>query len=255
MATEGYDVWLGNYRGTEYSEGHVNLTVFNQEYWEHTLDDLSLYDLPAMLELVAERTGQAGNIIYIGHSLGCSMGLMYGAHFPERAHKLLKMFMLLAPAHILSNMVSPYRAFAPYADLILSIIRQYGAMRIVSQAEPSRKVVAQTCLESPEMMRLCMQVYNLFYGPNTQIAPESIPVYFNQIPGGTSIKVLRHAADLITSFRMYNYGYNLNKKIYGSPVPPLYDVSKIKTPTYIMVAREDWATTRQVYIIEISIKN
>lgn len=38
MADAGFDVWLGNYRGTQYSEGHVNLTVFDSLYWEHTYE-------------------------------------------------------------------------------------------------------------------------------------------------------------------------------------------------------------------------
>lgn len=35
LADAGYDVWLGNFRGTEYSEGHVNLTVADKRYWDH----------------------------------------------------------------------------------------------------------------------------------------------------------------------------------------------------------------------------
>lgn len=35
LANEGHDVWLGNYRGNEYSQEHVNLTVHDREYWDH----------------------------------------------------------------------------------------------------------------------------------------------------------------------------------------------------------------------------
>lgn len=30
----GYDVWLGNYRGTYPSEDHVNLTTRDPRFWE-----------------------------------------------------------------------------------------------------------------------------------------------------------------------------------------------------------------------------
>lgn len=33
LAEAGYDVWLGNFRGTEYSEGHEILSVYNKKYW------------------------------------------------------------------------------------------------------------------------------------------------------------------------------------------------------------------------------
>lgn len=45
---------------------------------------------------------------------------------------------------------------------------------------------------------------------------------------------------------MYDYGKKSNKLIYGSPIPPTYDVSKIKVPTYIMASMADWATDRKV---------
>ena len=35
LADAGFDVWLGNYRGTRYSQRHQNLTVFDPEYWDH----------------------------------------------------------------------------------------------------------------------------------------------------------------------------------------------------------------------------
>lgn len=38
LANEGHDVWLGNYRGNEYSQEHVNLTVHDREYWDHRLE-------------------------------------------------------------------------------------------------------------------------------------------------------------------------------------------------------------------------
>lgn len=35
LADAGYDVWLGNYRGTEYSEGHTHLNVTQRDYWNY----------------------------------------------------------------------------------------------------------------------------------------------------------------------------------------------------------------------------
>lgn len=35
LASQGYDVWLGNNRGTRYSQGHVSLSPINAEYWDH----------------------------------------------------------------------------------------------------------------------------------------------------------------------------------------------------------------------------
>ena len=33
LADLGYDIWMGNNRGTEYSQGHASLTTDDQAYW------------------------------------------------------------------------------------------------------------------------------------------------------------------------------------------------------------------------------
>ena len=33
LAEAGYDVWIGNNRGTEYSQGHTSLTTDDPEFW------------------------------------------------------------------------------------------------------------------------------------------------------------------------------------------------------------------------------
>lgn len=64
-----------------------------------------------MLHLIADETGNRGNIIYIGHSLGTALGLIYGAEFPDEAKSLVRLFILLSPSYKLGNMKSPYRHF------------------------------------------------------------------------------------------------------------------------------------------------
>ncbi len=46
----GYDVWLGNNRGTKYSLGHKTLTTKDKAYWQFSWTELGKYDLPAMIE-------------------------------------------------------------------------------------------------------------------------------------------------------------------------------------------------------------
>lgn len=48
---------------------------------------------------------------------------------------------------------------------------QVRSIRLFSQAAPARSMIAGMCMESPELMRLCLQGYNQFYGPRTQITP------------------------------------------------------------------------------------
>ena len=45
----GYDVWLGNQRGTTHSlkPGHVSLKTNSKEFWDFSWVEMGLYDAPA----------------------------------------------------------------------------------------------------------------------------------------------------------------------------------------------------------------
>lgn len=53
----GYDVWLPNSRGNKYSRGHIRLNATTDlQYWDFTVNDIALYDLPAFIEFVRWKT-------------------------------------------------------------------------------------------------------------------------------------------------------------------------------------------------------
>ncbi|KAG5875195.1 hypothetical protein JTB14_029369 [Gonioctena quinquepunctata] len=242
LSDAGYDVWLGNYRGNPYSEEHINLTVFDQKYWDHSMDEIALLDLPANFQTILSNTAPGSKVIFVGHSLGTAASLMFSSEYPEVARNMMKMMVLLCPAYTLSNMISPWRMVAPMGNFILDYVRRLKLDRIASQARELRRFVVPVCMESPELMRYCMQLYNIFYGPKTDLGPETVPVYFNQLPGGTSIKILNHAADLVNgNFRKYNYN-ELNYKVYGTRHSPIYDIKKIRVPVYLVYSAQDWTT-------------
>ena len=47
LARAGYDVWLGNQRGTKYSIGHTTLSPKSKEYWQFSWTEMGEYDAPA----------------------------------------------------------------------------------------------------------------------------------------------------------------------------------------------------------------
>lgn len=84
-----------------------------------SIDEMATIDMPMIMEFIARETGRRGDITYIGHSLGCTMGLMYAAEFPQEAKDHIRLFIFMAPAYTLSNMISPYKAFVPFLPKIL----------------------------------------------------------------------------------------------------------------------------------------
>jgi len=54
LADQGYDVWLGNNRGTYFGQKHLSLDPKNKDFWQWTWEEMGTYDLPATIEYILE---------------------------------------------------------------------------------------------------------------------------------------------------------------------------------------------------------
>ena len=67
LIREGYDVWLGNSRGSKHSLLHKEYNYTNDaRYWDFTFTDMGFYDLPAAIDFVRSFSGKS-KITYLGH--------------------------------------------------------------------------------------------------------------------------------------------------------------------------------------------
>ena len=70
LVDEGYDVWLGNNRGTEYSRGHKTLDALQDDsYWLFTWAEMGLYDDTANISMIKQKAS-VDKVYYIGYSQG-----------------------------------------------------------------------------------------------------------------------------------------------------------------------------------------
>ena len=83
LVDEGYDVWIGNNRGTEYSWGHETLDASSDAaYWSWTWAEMGLYDDPANIRMIKDVTG-VDKVFYLGYSQG-TIQMFYGlAHLEQ----------------------------------------------------------------------------------------------------------------------------------------------------------------------------
>ena len=75
LASQGYDVWLGNFRGNKYSKRHITYYEGSAEFWNFGWEELSIFDIPAFTEYILQHsTSEVKKLAYIGHSMGGTAG-------------------------------------------------------------------------------------------------------------------------------------------------------------------------------------
>ena len=96
LCYQGYDVWLGNNRGTKYSSYHETLEPDTHHYWDYCLDDLAQFDFPSMLKYVLSKV-DAPKISIVGFSQGSTQTFLGLAMYPNLCANV-SVFIALAPA-------------------------------------------------------------------------------------------------------------------------------------------------------------
>lgn len=93
----GYQVYLGNTRGV-YGMGHRNFSTSDPRFWDWTIRELAMYDLPALVNHVCAETGYS-KIAFIGHSQGNGLAFIsLSLGMCPSLGKRLSLFVALAPA-------------------------------------------------------------------------------------------------------------------------------------------------------------
>ena len=71
---EGYDVWLGNLRGTKYSRKHerLNSSDPNSDYWKFSWAEKGGLDIPAAIKKI-QKEANVSKVTYIGGSHGSTI--------------------------------------------------------------------------------------------------------------------------------------------------------------------------------------
>ncbi|KAF9173621.1 cholesterol esterase [Mortierella sp. AD010] len=91
-----YDVWLGNSRGNKYSLKHMFLKPNEKKFWEFSMDETALFDLPDTVDYILAQTG-APSLVYIGFSQGTAQAFASLSINPG-LNKKVSLFIALAPA-------------------------------------------------------------------------------------------------------------------------------------------------------------
>lgn len=240
MLTGRYDVWLVNYRGCEYSQQHVNISVTDYRFWQFTLDHMAQYDLPAVIRFVQNKTSYNGTIGYIGYSQGSTIGFALLASQPHYAN-IIEPFVALAPVVYLENSRSFYRYLARFVPLL----RRRSHKFFLSTAFLNNLIIGSTChwitplcsfglairfgfADQRNLNKSRAELYARWYGTSDWNIVQWGQIYLNN------------------RFARFDYGSpELNRQYYGMKMNPDYDIKQIspKVKIIIIQSRNDDLST------------
>lgn len=104
LVREGYDVWLGNFRGNKYSNRHINLDPKTDlEYWQFSYAEMGRYDIPAMIQHIRRVKDWPGKVAYVGHSMGTTAMFYALATNHQAIQEMCSVFIALAPVVEVTN--------------------------------------------------------------------------------------------------------------------------------------------------------
>ncbi|XP_014428194.3 putative lysosomal acid lipase/cholesteryl ester hydrolase isoform X1 [Pelodiscus sinensis] len=237
LADAGYDVWIGNSRGTTWSRRHQKFSVDQEEFWDFSFHEMGIYDLQAMINFILQETGQK-QLYYVGYSQGGTIALIAFSSMPQLAQKV-KMFFALSPAATIAHVKSPIVKLLRIPEETLKAI--LGKKDFCLWGKTMKEITAKICCyELPN--RLCANLFFFAGGFNQKnLNMSRLDVYTDHFPDGTSAKNVIHWAQALKSgeFKYFDYGSE-NQAKYNQSVPPFYKIEDMTVPTAVWSGGEDW---------------
>ncbi|KAK9996421.1 hypothetical protein SO802_021107 [Lithocarpus litseifolius] len=239
---QGYDVFLGNFRGLV-SREHADKNISSRRYWQYSINEHGTEDIPAMIEkihqvktselklsqpsLQEESDDQPYKLCAICHSLGGAAILMYviTRRIEEKPHRLSRLI-LLSPA-----------GFHQDSTFVFTVVEYFFLMfgPILAPFVPAFYIptrffrmllnkLARDFHNYPAVGGLVQTLMSYVVGGDSSnwIGVLGLPHYnMNDMPG-VSFHLALHLAQMkhTGKFRMYDYGSaSANREVYGSPEP------------------------------------
>lgn len=238
LATQGYDVWLANYRGNKYSRNHTLLSSESDDFWKFSVDDMIVKDLPAQIEYIKKATSRQ-TIAYIGHSQGNFMMLGLLSLHPEYSN-VIKPFIALSPVSFFTKSESVLNLIKYIkTPLMWMFPRDFGA-DIFNHLR-----LTQMCANRLLQKNVCYYLSWIFFGSSrAQIDYERLPVYINHFMAGSSYRNMLQLGQQESVPMRYSYddeepGRNLRE--YKTQFPSTYKYGNINsTDIALIYTKRDW---------------
>ncbi|KAL3621112.1 sphingosine N-acyltransferase subunit lip1 [Castilleja foliolosa] len=220
LANHGFDVWVGNVRGTRWSRGHVSLSEKDKKFWDWSWQELALYDLGEMIRYVYSETNT--KVIIVGHSQGTIMSL--AAFTRPDISEMVEAAALLCPISYLEHITTRFvlRLVKMGID---EVILAMGIHELNFKSILGTRIMDMMC----EGHLDCADLLSSITGENCCFNNSRVDFYLENEPHPSSSKNLHHLFQMIRkgTFAMYDYGTWKNLLYYSQTNPPVFDLSLI----------------------------
>eukprot|EP00455_Lapot_gusevi_P009658 TRINITY_DN1433_c0_g1_i4.p1 TRINITY_DN1433_c0_g1~~TRINITY_DN1433_c0_g1_i4.p1 ORF type:complete len:312 (-),score=98.07 TRINITY_DN1433_c0_g1_i4:554-1489(-) len=196
-----------------------------------------MYDVEANVKYILNYTHQP-QLVYIGHSQGCTQALAAFSHLPELV-PLIRLFVCLSPGAFVKEMNSIW---------LKGLVNMYTN-------KPHRyfQLLGRGCFAPPMEFGIRfvpdylwaylgqIMFWHLFRWSTWLWDHEWEPLYFQETPSLVSVRNVTQWIQHSSSgrFGYYDYGAEGNRRRYGTESVPDYDLSRVTCPTMVIYGGRD----------------
>ncbi|CAI5756774.1 unnamed protein product [Candida verbasci] len=227
----GYDVWLGNNRGNKYSQKHLNFNLNSTSFWNFSLDEFALFDIPNTIDYILESTGNE-KLTYIGFSQGSAQAFA-SVSFNQELNNKIDQLIAISPA------TTPHGLYSKFLDVLLKSSPNITYLLF------SRKVLMPSCIFWQKIMYpplfdslIDISNYLLFNWRAKNITKLQKLSSYAHLYSTTSVKCVVHWFQVMSSknFQMY---HDVNTTSLSGLNPISYPLKNIKVPIHLIYGTTD----------------
>ncbi|CAH1987513.1 unnamed protein product [Acanthoscelides obtectus] len=246
LADAGYDVWMGNVRGTTWSRKHVKLDPDkDKEFWEFSFHEHGYYDIPACIDYILNMTNQS-QLYYIGHSQGTTELFVLTSMRPEYNNKIKHGIALAPVAYMTDARSQVVDLVVKFEDRLKVLFNIFNVHEVLASSRWMKAAGRLLCADGSPFQEICpMLLFSICGYDYPQLNKTFLPTLIFNSPSGTSVKNLEHFYVLISSgkFTQFDYGREENLGRYNSTTPSEYDLSRITAPITMYISQNDYLSS------------